>query len=139
MAVIHTAYATMKMPGPKGVITIKADQRDALACENTSLLKAELFSDKAAQDQVAKVAKTEGNAPPPPQDIDAKATDQWYLVSIDSAEGDLRCLNLHPVACRSKGRQQEKGTTIEEDNKEVLANRNDANKKLKINSKLNPK
>jgi hypothetical protein len=25
MAVIHTAYATMKMPGPKGVITIKAD------------------------------------------------------------------------------------------------------------------
>jgi hypothetical protein len=58
MAVIHTAYATMKMPGPKGVITIKADQRDALACENTSLLQDELFSDNAAQDQVAKVAKT---------------------------------------------------------------------------------
>jgi hypothetical protein len=31
MAVIHTDYAMMKMPGPKGVITIKADQRDALA------------------------------------------------------------------------------------------------------------
>jgi hypothetical protein len=58
MAVIHTAYATMKMLGPKGVITIKADQRDALACKNTSLLQAELFSDKAAQYQVAKVAKT---------------------------------------------------------------------------------
>jgi hypothetical protein len=26
MAVIHTAYATMKMPGPKGIITIKADR-----------------------------------------------------------------------------------------------------------------
>jgi hypothetical protein len=26
MAVIHTTYATIKMPGPKGVITIKADQ-----------------------------------------------------------------------------------------------------------------
>jgi hypothetical protein len=25
MAVIHIAYATMKMPGPKGVITIKDD------------------------------------------------------------------------------------------------------------------
>jgi hypothetical protein len=25
MAVIHIAYATLKMPGPKGVITIKAD------------------------------------------------------------------------------------------------------------------
>jgi hypothetical protein len=32
MAVIHTAYTTLKMPGPKGVITIKADQCDALAC-----------------------------------------------------------------------------------------------------------
>jgi hypothetical protein len=37
MAVIHTAYATMKMFGPKGVITIKADQRDALAYENATL------------------------------------------------------------------------------------------------------
>jgi hypothetical protein len=29
MAVIHTTYATMKMPGQKGIITIKDDQRDA--------------------------------------------------------------------------------------------------------------
>jgi hypothetical protein len=25
MTVMHTAYITMKMPGPKGIITIKAD------------------------------------------------------------------------------------------------------------------
>jgi hypothetical protein len=31
MAVIHTAYATVKMPGTRGVITLKSDQRDALA------------------------------------------------------------------------------------------------------------
>jgi hypothetical protein len=37
MAVIHTAYATIKMPSPRGVITLKSDQRDALACENTIL------------------------------------------------------------------------------------------------------
>jgi hypothetical protein len=37
MAVIHIAYATMKMPGPKGIITIKADLLDALAYENTRL------------------------------------------------------------------------------------------------------
>jgi hypothetical protein len=40
MAVIHTAYATMKMPGPKGVITIKTDQRNDLACENATLTHA---------------------------------------------------------------------------------------------------
>jgi hypothetical protein len=40
IAVIHTAYATMKMPGPKGMITIMADQLDALACENATLTHA---------------------------------------------------------------------------------------------------
>jgi hypothetical protein len=33
MAVIHTAYATIKMPGPKGIITLKSDHWDAVACE----------------------------------------------------------------------------------------------------------
>jgi hypothetical protein len=48
MAVIHTAYATLKMPGPNGVITIKADQCDALACENVTLTHAGRFGEKAA-------------------------------------------------------------------------------------------
>jgi hypothetical protein len=38
MAVIHIAYATLKIPDPKGVITIKTDQRDTLACENARLM-----------------------------------------------------------------------------------------------------
>jgi hypothetical protein len=37
MAVIQTTYTTLKMPGPKGVITIKVDQHDALVCENATL------------------------------------------------------------------------------------------------------
>jgi hypothetical protein len=37
MAIIHIAYATLKMPSPNGMITIKADQHDALACENSTL------------------------------------------------------------------------------------------------------
>jgi hypothetical protein len=37
MAIIHIAYATLKMPSPNGMITIKADQHDALACENNTL------------------------------------------------------------------------------------------------------
>jgi hypothetical protein len=64
MTVIHTIYATIKMPGPKGVITIKADLRGALACENTSLSHVRHFSDKAVQDQAAKVAKTQGGSAP---------------------------------------------------------------------------
>jgi hypothetical protein len=36
----HTAYTTLKIPSPKGVITIKADQHDSLACENATLTHA---------------------------------------------------------------------------------------------------
>jgi hypothetical protein len=30
MTIIHTDYTTIKMPGPRGAITLKSDQRDAL-------------------------------------------------------------------------------------------------------------
>jgi hypothetical protein len=57
MVVIHTVYATLKMHSPKGVITIKANQRDALACENATLTHAGRFGEKIAQDQATKVVK----------------------------------------------------------------------------------
>jgi hypothetical protein len=50
MMVIHTTYATLKMPGPKGVITIKVNQRDTLASENATLMHAERFGKKTAQE-----------------------------------------------------------------------------------------
>jgi hypothetical protein len=55
MAVIHTAYATIKMPGPKGVITLKSDQWDAVACENATLTHAGKFDNKEAQDLTVKM------------------------------------------------------------------------------------
>jgi hypothetical protein len=48
MAVIHTVYATIKMSGPKGVIVLKSDQRDALACENAALTHARQFGEMEA-------------------------------------------------------------------------------------------
>jgi hypothetical protein len=48
IAVIHIVNATIKMSGPKGITTIKADQRDALTCENVMLTHAERFGEKVA-------------------------------------------------------------------------------------------
>jgi hypothetical protein len=48
MTVMHTAYATLKMHGLKGMITITDDQCDALACENTTLMHDERFSKKSS-------------------------------------------------------------------------------------------
>jgi hypothetical protein len=64
MAVIHTAYVTIKMPGPKGVITLTSDHRDAVACENAALTHAGKFGNKEAQDLAVKMAKIQqGNTP----------------------------------------------------------------------------
>jgi hypothetical protein len=46
------------MPGPKGVITLKSDQCDALACENTTLTYAERLGEKEAHELAIKEPKT---------------------------------------------------------------------------------
>jgi hypothetical protein len=64
MAVIHMAYATIKMPGPKGVITLKSDQQDVVACENAALTHAGKFGNKEAQDLAVKMVRIQqGNTP----------------------------------------------------------------------------
>jgi hypothetical protein len=60
MAIVHTAYATIKMPSPKGVITIKSDQRDALECENAALSQGGRFRAHTVEEQAAKMANTLG-------------------------------------------------------------------------------
>jgi hypothetical protein len=48
IVVIHTTYAIVKMPSPRGVITLKSNQRDVLSCENTSLTHAGRFGKEEA-------------------------------------------------------------------------------------------
>jgi hypothetical protein len=45
MTVIYTVY-TIKMSGPRGVITLKSDQHDALRCENVAFTHAGRFDEK---------------------------------------------------------------------------------------------
>jgi hypothetical protein len=62
MEVIHTTYATIKMPGPKGIIVLMSGQRDALACENVALTHARRSGEKEAQELAVKVAKAHGGS-----------------------------------------------------------------------------
>jgi hypothetical protein len=49
VVVIHTAYATIKMPGPKVIITLKSDQCDALACKNATLTRRKVRRKRSAR------------------------------------------------------------------------------------------
>jgi hypothetical protein len=134
MAVIHPAYVMIKMHDPKGVITIKADQRDTLACENATLTHAGCFDEKAAQEQAAKVVKTQGSntllkssVPKPPIASSPRppsAKKGTYVASPSNQQPTDQ-----PVDDKKKGA----------DDKEVLVDSSNPDKKLRISIGFNPK
>jgi hypothetical protein len=91
MVIINTSYATIKMSGPKGIITLKSDQRDALVCENATLTHTGRFSEKEAQELATKMAKIYGGStlartvapkPPaggPPDHLQKSRAHSWAL------------------------------------------------------------
>jgi hypothetical protein len=137
MAAIHTAYTTMKMPSPKGVITIKVDQWDALACENISLLHVGRFGDKATQERAAKAAKTKGGSTPnkasgskPPISNSPRAPLASKGTNI--ASGSTLSPTDQKVDYKLKG-------TVGTEDKEVLVDPSNLDKKLWISDNLYPK
>jgi hypothetical protein len=81
----------IKMPGPKGVIIIKSDQCDTLACENAALRHTGRFGKKEAHELAAKMAKThEGGtsvrtvAPKPPIGDTPRSTAEKKSTFVDS-------------------------------------------------------
>jgi hypothetical protein len=134
MAVIHMAYATIKMPGPKGVITLTSDHRDAVAYENVALTQAGKFSNKEAQDLAVKMAKIpQGNTP------------SRIVTPASAAEGASRPATLTKgITVASPSNQPADNQLAAEDkkgatDKEVVVDPNHADKKLRISTELDPK
>jgi hypothetical protein len=137
MAVIHTAYATMKMTRQEGVITVKADQRDALSCENTSLLLAGRFGDKEGQEQATKAAKTKGGSTPSKASTPKPPTSNILRVPPASKDTNITSAST-PAPADQKVDNKLKGSVGIED-KEVLVDPSNSDKKFRISSNLDPK
>jgi hypothetical protein len=134
MVVIHTAYATMKMLGSKGVITIKEDQQDALACENATLRYVGRFSENAAQEQSDKVANTQGDSTPlrsstPKPPIAGTPRPPSTKKGAYSASPSIQHPANQSVDNKKKGAND----------KEILADPSNPDKKLRISTDLSPK
>jgi hypothetical protein len=134
MAVIHNVYATIKMSGPRGVITLKSDQRDVLAYENASLTHAGRFGEKEMQNLAAKVAKTHGGGTPAktvtPEPL-AGDTPKTHVVKKGTTvtPTSTQCTTDRLVA------DERKGTA----DKEIQLDPSNANKKLCISMELEVK
>jgi hypothetical protein len=134
MSIIHTIYATMKMSGPKGVITIKADQQDALGCENATLTHVGRCGKKVAQEQAAKVVKTKGGStslrsPVPKPPIIGIPLPHSVTKGTCVASTSTQQPVDQPVDDKKKGA----------DNKEILADSSNPDKMLRISTCLNAK
>jgi hypothetical protein len=136
MAVIRTAYATIKMPNPRGVITLKSNQCDAIACENVALTHAERFAKEEAQKLAAKVAKTHGGGtlaktvtPEPSAGDTSKMSIAKQKQSMTVTPASTQCTTDQLVANERKG-----GT-----DKEIQVDPTEADKKLRISTELEAK
>jgi hypothetical protein len=134
MAVIHTAYVTIKMPGPKGVITLKSDQRDDVACENAALTHVGKFGNKEAQDLTVKMARIQqGNTPSRiATPGSAAGGTPWPITS-------KKCITMaspsNQPAANQLAAEDKKGST----DKEVAVDPNNTDKKLRISTELDAK
>jgi hypothetical protein len=137
MVVIHTAYAIIKMSSPKGVITIKADQRDTLACEDTSLSHAGRFGEKAALEQAAKAAKMNGGSTPSKMSASKPPIGNSPWIP-PASKGTIIASASTPAPADQKVDNKLKGTMGAED-KEVVVDPSNLDKKLRINENLIPK
>jgi hypothetical protein len=134
MAVIHTAYATIKMPGPKGVITLTSDHRDVVACENVALTHMGKFGNKKAQDLAVKIAKIQQGKTPsriatPGSAVEGASRPATLTKGITMASPSNQPAANQLVA------EYKKGAT----DKEVAVDPNHADKKLRISTELDPK
>jgi hypothetical protein len=134
MAVINTAYATIKTSGPKDIIVLKSNQRDALACENTVLTHTRRFDEKEAQELAAKVAKAHRGstpiriaAPKPPATGIHRPPTEKKSTFIGSTSNQP--IPDQPVDDKKKGVAD----------KEVAVDLDDTNKKLRLSTELEAK
>jgi hypothetical protein len=134
MAVIRTSYAMMKMSGPKGVILIKADQQDALACENATLTHAGCFSEKVAQEQAAKVVKAQGGSTALKSPV-PKLLTIGNPRSPSAKKGTYVASSSNQEPTDQSADDKKKGAN----NKEILADPSNPDKKLRISTCLDAK
>jgi hypothetical protein len=137
IAVIHTAYATINITGPIGVFTIKADQQDVLACENTSLVHVGRFGEKAAQEQATKATKIKGGSTPSKISASKTLISNSPRIPRASKGANIASVSI-PAPTDQKVDNKLKGT-LETEDKQVAVNPNNPDKKLWISDNLEPK
>jgi hypothetical protein len=133
MVIIHTAYAMIKMPRPKGVITLESDLRDALVCENATLTHTGRFGEKEAQELAAKMAKMHGGSTSTRMVVPKPPAGGTPRPSAEKKSTFVGSMSNQPTADQSMD-DKKKGVM----DKEVSVDPNDTDKKLRLSTSSSP-
>jgi hypothetical protein len=134
MAAIHTTLSTIKMTGPKGIIVLKSDQHDALACENAALTHTGRFGEKETQELAAKVAKTHGGSTPIRTAAPKPLTGSTLWPPAEKKSIFMGSTSKQPTTDQTAD-DKKKGVA----DKEVAVDPSDTNKKLCLSTELDAK
>jgi hypothetical protein len=115
-------------------MTLNTDQCDVLACENAALTHAGRFSEKEAQNLIAKVAKTHGGGTPDGTVMPGPSAGDTPKMPIAKKGTTVTPTSTQSVTDRLVD-DERKGAT----DKEIHVNPSDADKKLCISMKLEAK
>jgi hypothetical protein len=122
------------MSWPKGVITLKSDQHDVLACENAALTHIGRFDEKEAHELAAKVAKTYGGSTPVRPAAPKPPTGGTLWPSAEKKSTFVGSTSNQPATDQTAD-DKKKGAT----DKEVAVDPDDTDKKLRLNAELDAK
>jgi hypothetical protein len=134
MAVIHTAYTTIKMSGPRGIIVLKSDQRDAVACENATLTHVGRFDEKEAQELATKVAKAHRGSTLIRTAAHKPPADDTHRPPTEKKSTFMGSTSNQPIANQPVDDKKKWST-----DKEIAVDPDDTNKKLCLDTELETK
>jgi hypothetical protein len=121
---------------PQGVITLKSDQCDALACENASLTHVGRFGEKEAQRLAMKVVKMHGGGIPTKTVMPGPSTGDTPKMSVAKLKQSMTVTPASTQRTIDQLVADEKKGAID---KEIQVDPNDAGKKLHISTELEAK
>ncbi len=88
MVVPHYTYMMMKMPGPRGVISLRSDIKQAVTCDKKSCEMAQTREITLAQEEIRLAASTatEGEVPAPKISKNGESDAKTKKIPLDPSD-----------------------------------------------------
>nr|AAT75246.1 putative gag-pol precursor [Oryza sativa Japonica Group] len=123
MAVPHYTYMMMKMPGPRGVISLRSDIKQAVTCDKESCEIAQTHETILAREEIRLAATTtsEGEVPATKLTKTEESDAKTKKIPLDPSDPDKTAEDAKPIKQRLRRFAQDRKDAIKEELTKLLA------------------